>query len=54
MTLYDLPCDSRQSVATLANHYAGVYKEVEDEPRIRAAHAIGAARGAVMCAQDVR
>jgi integrase len=42
------------SVATLANHYAGVLKELEDGSRIRAAVAIRAARAEIKCAQDVR
>jgi hypothetical protein len=40
------------SVATLANHSAGVLQELEDEPRIRAAEAIRAARAEIRCALD--
>ena len=42
------------SVATLANHYAGVLKELEHEPRIPAAEAIRQARSELRCAQNVR
>jgi integrase len=42
------------SVATPANHYACVLKELEDEPRVRAADAIRAARAEIRCAQNVR
>jgi integrase len=42
------------SVATLANHYAGVLRELEDQSRVTAADAIRRAREAVRCAPDVR
>jgi integrase len=42
------------SVATLANHYAGVLKELEDQPRTPAADAIRHARSELRCAQNVR
>jgi hypothetical protein len=42
------------SVATLAGHYAGVMRELEDQPRTPAAEAIRRAREAVRCAPDVR
>jgi hypothetical protein len=35
---------ARHSVATLARHYAGTIRELETEPRIRAADAIRQAR----------
>ncbi len=41
-------------VATLASHYAGVLKELEHEPRIRAADAIKQARAELKRAQNVR
>jgi integrase len=42
------------SVATLANHYAGVLRELEDQPRVSAADAIRRAREAARCAPGVR
>ena len=42
------------SVATLASHCAGVLRELGDEPRIRAADAIRAARAELKRAQNVR
>jgi integrase len=42
------------SVATLANHYAGVLRELEDQPRTPAAEAIRKAREAVSCSPYVR
>jgi integrase len=42
------------SVATLAKHYAGVLRELEDKPRTPAAEAIRSAREQVRCAPDVR
>jgi hypothetical protein len=42
------------SVATLANHYAGVLEELEHKPRTPAAEAIKAARAELKCAQNVR
>jgi len=41
------------SVATLAGHYAGVLRELEDQPRTAAADAIRGAREAVSAAGDV-
>ena len=42
------------SVATLAKHYAGVMRELEDKPRTPAAEAIRSAREQVRCAPGVR
>jgi hypothetical protein len=42
------------SVATLAQHYAGVLEELEDKPKIPAADAIKEARSELRCAQFVR
>jgi integrase len=42
------------SVATLAKHYAGTLKELEDRPRTPAAATINAARSQLKCAQSVR
>jgi integrase len=42
------------SVATLASHYAGVLRELEDQPRTPATEAIRSARDAVGRAPDVR
>ena len=42
------------SVATLAGHYAGVMRELEDQPRTPAAEAIRNAREAARRAPDVR
>jgi DNA-binding NarL/FixJ family response regulator len=42
------------SVATLAKHYAGVMRELEDKPRTPAAEAIRSAREQVRSAPDVR
>ncbi len=42
------------SVATLARHYAGVIRELEDQPRLPAAEAIRAARDRVACSTEVR
>jgi site-specific recombinase XerD len=42
------------SVATLAKHYAGVLRELEDKPRTPAAEAIRSAREQVRCAPNVR
>ena len=42
------------SVATLAQHYAGVLEELEDKPKIPAAEAIKEARSELRCAQFVR
>jgi integrase len=42
------------SVATLAGHYAGVMRELEDQPRTLAAEAIRRAREAARCAPYVR
>ncbi len=42
------------SIATLAKHYAGVIKELEDRPRVPAAEAIRQAREQIQRATDVR
>jgi hypothetical protein len=42
------------SVATLANHYAGVLEELEHKPRTPAAEAIRQARAELKSAQNVR
>lgn len=42
------------SIATLAKHYAGVIRELENEPRKPAAEAIREARAQMRCATDVR
>ena len=42
------------SIATLAKHYAGVIRELENEPRKPAAEAVREAREQVRCATDVR
>jgi integrase len=42
------------SIATLAKHYAGVIRELENAPRKPAAEAIREAREQVRCATDVR
>jgi integrase len=42
------------SVTTLAGHYAGVLRELEDQPRTPAAEAIRSAREAARCSPDVR
>lgn len=42
------------SIATLAKHYAGVIRELEDKPRIPASEAIRQARERVRCATSVR
>jgi integrase len=42
------------SVATLARHYAGVVRELEEQPRVPAADAIRQARSNTTCAPTVR
>ena len=42
------------SVATLASHYAGVLRELEDQPRTPASDAIRSARETTRCAPSVR
>jgi hypothetical protein len=42
------------SIATLAKHYAGVIRELEDAPRTPAAEAIHEAREKLRSATDVR
>lgn len=42
------------SIATLAKHYAGVIRELEDKPRVSASDAIREARENISCANSVR
>lgn len=42
------------SVATLASHYTGVLRELEDQPRTPAGEAIRSAREAASCSPSVR
>jgi integrase len=42
------------SIATLAKHYAGTIRELEDAPRVPAAEAIRQAREQIRCATSVR
>jgi len=46
--------EAEHSVATLAAHYAGVLRELEDQPREPAATVIQSAREATRCAPGVR
>ena len=43
------PQQAGHSVATLASHYAGLLRELEDQPRTPAAEAVRSAREAASC-----